>query len=162
MELAGAPEAVSCSEAVDELFFEEIDALLLDASGCFDPGRHDSGELMALLRQRGILPLSLTDAEAVRQGALLAPRQGEAARLGRLIALMLQSYLDTGTDFASALSSFLQADSERQHLLELTAMQSAYALNLDVAETMGFVPSAGLLARVRKFFEKQENPLCSQ
>jgi hypothetical protein len=152
VKLAGDADAVSCREAVDELFFEEIDALLLDASGCFDPGRHDSEELLALLRQRGILPLSLTDAEAARQGALLAPWQGEAARLGRLEALMLQSSFDTGTDFASALPSFLQADSERQRVLELMARQSAYALNMGVAGTMGFEPTAALLARVREFF----------
>ncbi|MDR2160557.1 MAG: hypothetical protein LBO77_00200 [Desulfovibrio sp.] len=160
--LSGDPDAVSCREAVDDLFFEEIDALLLDASGCFDACRNGSEELSLLLRQRGILPLSLTEAEAVRQGALLAPWQGEADRLGRLEALMLQPYFDTGTDFASALSSFLQADSERQRVLELMAGQSAYSLNMDVAETMGFEPAAALLARVREFFGKKENPLCPQ
>jgi hypothetical protein len=80
---------------VDELFFEEIGALLVDGSGCFESGPDTSSdaekELWTVLRLRGILPLSLTEAEAARRGALLAPaswrESGENARLGRLAAI---------------------------------------------------------------------------
>jgi hypothetical protein len=142
VELADLSEA-SCREAVDELFFEEIDALLLDASGCFAPEREGREELLELLRQRGILPLSLTDSEAVKHGALLAPWQGESARLGRLIAVALQAYTGSGTNFAKYNENPMKA---------FLAEQSAYTLNLDIAGSMGFDPPTTLLALVREFF----------
>jgi len=73
-------DAAGCREAVDALFFDEIDALVLDGSGCFEPGRADFKELMDLLRQRRILPLSLDDPALAAAGALVAPWEGAQAR----------------------------------------------------------------------------------
>ncbi|GHU24504.1 hypothetical protein FACS189488_09310 [Betaproteobacteria bacterium] len=153
VQLSRVDEA-SCREAVDDLFFDEIDALLLDASGCFAPQQRGREELLELLRQRGILPLSLTDADAVHYGALLAPWQGDNARLGRMRAAALQACSENGTDFALCNGASTTASA----LLEKLAAQTLYALNLDIAKAMGFNPTAALLAMVRAFFPSAPVP----
>ena len=90
------PDASGCREAVDALFFDEIDALVLDGSACFDPARPDFKELMHLLRQRRILPLSLDNPALAEAGALVAPWEDEQARL-RTDTGQAQYILNLGT-----------------------------------------------------------------
>lgn len=63
----------NCREALDFLFFEGIDALLLDDSRCFAPGSAEFEDLLRGMEQLGILALSAYGPDHVRQGALLGP-----------------------------------------------------------------------------------------
>jgi hypothetical protein len=177
----------ACREAVDELFFEEIDALLVDGSGCFESGSdtpsYAEKELWTVLRLRGILPLSLTAAEATRRGALLAPaswrESGENARLGRLAAIFALEQFNlvpgvdqndpadgkgtvaasVGPDFADTSVNSRpdgHAPDDRSDLRTRLAEQPNYSLNLDTAEALGFDPSAALIARITEFVRQQK------
>ena len=128
------PDAAGCREAVDALFFDEIDALVLDGSGCFDPARHDFRELMDLLRQRRILPLSLEDPALAAAGALVAPWEGEQA---------------SATKVGTAAPSLGEAT---RHPLADTG-QTQYILNLGTAAAMGFDPPVALLALTRRYID---------
>jgi hypothetical protein len=173
-----------CREAVNELFFEEIDALLVDGSGCFGSGvpSEAENELWTILRQRGILPLSLTDPGAVHRGALLAPaswpESGENARLGRLAAVLALERFNLGLDLGQngpadgdgTVEASVGPDLAHNQaysrpgsptpdnlngLRAQLAHQAKFSLNLDTAEAMGFDPSASLIARITTFIRQQ-------
>lgn len=132
-------DAAGCREAVDSLFFDEIDALLLDGSACFAKGRADLEELMGLLRSRGILPLSLMDPTAAERGALVSPWAGDEARTARRLAREFRNSPLVVTEFANLFSPDAGAPSAPDG-------SSYYILNLDTAEAMGFDPPVSLLA----------------
>lgn len=152
-DLNEADEA-GCREAVDSLFFDEVDALLLDASGCFDPSRPDFAELTALLRSRGILPLSLTEFDGAEKSALVAPWAGNSSVLGREAALFFRMLPEIGTKFAGIFhdriaSTVVSSDAER--LFFTPTGDLFYVLNLKTAEAMGFDPPVALLALTKAF-----------
>jgi hypothetical protein len=141
----------SCREAIDSLYFDAIDALLFDGSACFEGKRGDLQEHLELLGAWGVLPLSLLDAEAAHNGALLAPWTGETARLGRDLALgwlfsTPQGRL--GTKLA-VLYPYIH-----KPVTPFTGAAPGYALRLDVAEGMGFDPSPTLLILTREVVEE--------
>lgn len=138
-----AADAAQCREAADSLFFDEIDALLLEGSACFAPDGENAEELLRVLRVRGVLPVSLADPHAARRGALLSPWEGESARIGRDMALIFR-FSVVGSELANYFS-------KAEPVADLIPGGAAeYALNLDAAEAMGFDPSARLLAAARE------------
>ncbi len=146
-----AVDAESCRDAVDSLFFDEIDAVLLDGSGCFAPERADFKELMDLLRSRGILPLSLEDPALAEAGALLAPWGGEKARLGRELALFCLRSGPVATKLARADANGQSAGPDRKAPVLYTGTdRPLFTLNLTVAGEMGFDPPVALLALTRE------------
>lgn len=129
-----------CREAVDDLFFDEIDALLLDGSGCFAPSRPDYAELMALLSGRGILPLSLADPDAARHGALVSPWAGNADRLGRELA---RWFFQNRFGSENALKSLARDDQKKEFM---PGLQVFFSVNTATAASMGFDPPPSLPA----------------
>lgn len=130
-----------CREAVDDLFFDGIDAMVLDGNPCFDPARSDFDELMLLLHQRGILPLSLADPRFSGRGILLGVTEKDLERRGRALGV-------------EAFKNFLMKGGKGKNERERPApeiipwrgdTQAAFFLDLNVARKMGFDPSATLL-----------------
>lgn len=141
-----APE--TCREAIDSLFFDEIDALILDGSGCFEPTRPDFAELMDVLRQRGIIPLSLTRPDLVPHGALLGPWANQDTVLGRELALATLQSPVLGMEFA-----WLCIAEPCDAPLEYKATdQPRFGVNLAVAERMAFDLPIPLLALTEDVF----------
>lgn len=130
-----------CREAVDYLFFDEIDAMILDGNPCFDPDRPDFNELMTLLHQRGILPLSLADPQFSGRGVLLGVTAKDLELRGKSLAA------ETFRSF------FAKKDSEKikeespfpETILWQGEAQAAFFLDLGIARKMGFDPPAFLL-----------------
>ncbi|MDL2290688.1 hypothetical protein LJC09_01105 [Desulfovibrio sp. OttesenSCG-928-F20] len=164
-DLARADEE-NCREALDSLFFDQTDALLLDGSGCFAPDAPHFTELLHLAQSRGMLPLSLTDPDLYRHGALLSPWSGNDDRLGRFLAACALGIMDaalegadSGTEFALNNDNADAANKDDQpaeptrspRLLPLPGWQPYFSLNLAVAADMAFEPSAGLLALTRSY-----------
>ncbi len=70
---AGGRDPEQCREAVDALFFDGVDAIVLDDSPCFDPESEDFADLMQGLVLQGVSALSLHTEKHVRAGALAGP-----------------------------------------------------------------------------------------
>ncbi len=87
-----APERLdveSCREALDNLFFDGVDMLVLDGNACFNP--HDPNitseavaEFFALLAQRGMAPVWLYE---TGPDGVFTPLPEDAARMGEFLAL---------------------------------------------------------------------------
>lgn len=128
-----------CREAVDYLFFDEIDALVLDGYGCFSPARADYAELLGLLRQRGIFPLAMRDSALAAGGALLAPAPGEGERLGQAFAA--QFFAATAAHPGAGTAGI-----PRRLGGYFAPALPFFSVNLATAGSMGFDPPAALMA----------------
>lgn len=163
------PDEENCREALDSLFFDQVDALILDGSGCFTPKAPHFGDLLRLAQSRGMLPISLADPNIYRHGALLSPFSGDEERLGRFLAARALDIMDAalegedaGTEFAESNEDAGKAKDANKtgrpekpapapRLLPLPGWQPYFSLNLAVAADMAFEPSAGLLALTRSY-----------
>ncbi|MDR2892599.1 MAG: hypothetical protein LBV80_05895 [Deltaproteobacteria bacterium] len=127
-------DAAGCREAVDSLFFDEIDALLLDGSACFAPDNQNSAELLELLLSRGIMPISATDHTATEHGALIAPWAGNGERLNRELAAFL-----------------MQEGSGMEDATFTPNLPPLFSLNTATAARLGFDPPVLLLVLTKHY-----------
>lgn len=126
-------DPAQCREAVDDLFFDEIDAMILDHNPCFHPDRADFSELMELLHQRGIMPLGLADSRFAGKGVLLGVDEADLRRRGKGLALVADQ--------------LLHKKNQKTHIfLWDGGGQISFYLDLRVARRMGFDPPLWLLA----------------
>lgn len=133
-EPVGNMDPDTCREVVDDLFFDDIDAMILDGNPCFDPGRPDFGELMVLLHQRGILPVSIADPGLSGKGILLGVDETDMARRGHVLAC--------------AAFQMIMAENRTMPAGWGGTQQVSFFLDLNVAVKMGFDPPVWLLSIV--------------
>lgn len=161
------PDEENCREALDSLFFDQADALILDGSGCFAPNAPHFTELLRLAQSRGMLPISIADPDIYRHGALLSPWSGDEERLGRFLAARALGIMDAALEGEDAGTVFARSDADNAgaavegsppekpvfspRLLVMPGWQPYFSLNLAVAADMAFEPSAGLLALTRSY-----------
>ncbi len=144
-ELQSDATTEACREALDSLFFDEVDSLLFEGSRCFSADRNDLPEQLAVLQSRGMLPVSVADPEAVQRGALIAPSQDVYQKLAWELALNLRFNPVLTSSFANV---FQVAVSPPQNF---SGFMPYYTLNMSLAEVMNFAPSAALLAVTHTF-----------
>ncbi len=129
-DLPAEPGPEDCREALDSLYFDAVDAVLL-ARACFPPERPENGELLRLLAERGNKALCFSPG-LVKEGALLSPSTEELRRMD----LAWQARGKAG----------------QQQETDYYASPPGWSLNLAASAVQGFNPAPGALLRVETFF----------